>query len=318
MIARVLAMLLLALPAAAAPAAPATQVFVYRGAGCTGSDRMASFETLLGRKADGVAEFTENTDWAHMLTSVNWALGCWQGKGYKLSQAVPMLMAKGQTLREGADGQFDQEFVKLGKLLVAKGHPDAYLRIGWEFNGGWYSWAAAKDPKAFVSYFRRIVAAFRSVPGQKFRIVWNPAQGEQQIAPDKVYPGDDVVDIVALDFYNQSWGRPQDRDPAERWRNVLKQGYGLDWLAAFAARHKKPIALPEWGTGTRPDGHGWGDDPLFVRNMAAWIKAHDVVYHAYWDYDAGDYNAEISTGRQPQSAAAFKENFGQSRQKGRR
>lgn len=299
-----------ALPSATAHANPSAEVFVYRGAGCTGRDRMQSFEKLLGRPADGITEFTEQSDWAHMISSVNWALGCWAGKPYRLSQSVPMLMAKGTTLKQGAAGEYDKHFVALGKLLVAKGYPDAYLRIGWEFNGGWYPWAAAKDPEAFKTYFRRIAQAFRSVPGQRFRIVWNPAQGQQQIAPDKVYPGDDVVDVIALDLYNQSW-RPQDADdPQARWDNLVSQPFGLAWLRDFAGRRGKPIALPEWGTGTRPDGHGWGDDPLFMRNMAAWIAANNVIYHTYWDYNAGDFNGEISTGRQPKAAAEFRAGFG--------
>lgn len=301
---------LVATSACSAQAKPPAEVFVYRGAGCTGRDRMQSFETLLGRRADGITEFTEQTDWAHMISSVNWALGCWAGKPYRLSQSVPMLMLKGTSLKQGAAGAYDRHFAALGKLLVAKGYPDAYLRIGWEFNGGWYPWAAAKDPEGFKAYFRRIVTAFRSVPGQRFRIVWNPAQGQQQISPDKVYPGDDVVDVIALDLYNQSW-RPQDaKDPKARWNNLLSQPYGLAWLREFASRHGKPIALPEWGTGTRPDGHGYGDDPLFMRNMAAWIAANNVIYHTYWDYDAGDFNGEISTGRQPRAAAAFRTAFG--------
>lgn len=305
---------LLTLAPGPAPARPA-ELFVYRGAGCTGRDRMKPFETLVGRPVDGVAEFSELIDWTHMLNSTNWAQGCWAGRKLRMSQSVPMLMQNGSgtTLKAGADGAYDRHFVELGKLLVARGQADAYLRVGWEFNGGWYPWAAAADPAAWTRYFRRIVAALRSVPGQRFRIVWNPAQGEQQIAPDRVYPGDDVVDVIGLDIYNQSW-RPQDEsDPQGRWANLQKMPYGLDWVAGFARQHRKPLALPEWGTGTRPDGHGWGDDPLFIANMARWISANNVAYHVYWDYNAGDFDGELSSGRQPLSAAAFRKAFGRAR-----
>jgi Glycosyl hydrolase family 26 len=305
-----LALALLMVPASV-PAAP--EIFVYRGAGCTGRDRMESFETLLGRNADGVTEFAEQSDWSHMLTSIDWALGCWAGKKYRLSQSVPMLMQSGTSLEEGAKGAYDQHFEALGRLLVKRGHADAYLRIGWEFNGGWYKWSAAQNPEAFKRYFRRIVTAFRAVPGQKFKIVWNPAQGEQQIAPDKVWPGGDVVDVIALDLYNQSW-RPQDKkDLQARWDYLVSQPYGLAWLSTFAKAQGKPVALPEWGTGQRPDGHGGGDDALFIRNMAKWITANDVAYHGYWDYPASDFNGEISTGQQSASADAFRQGFGKSK-----
>jgi hypothetical protein len=297
-------------PAPAETTGPLPAPYVYRGAGCTGRDRMAAFETLIGRPAAGIAEFTELVDWQHMVNSANWALGCWDGRRTGLSQAVPMLMqdGSGTTLRAGARGEYDRHFRDLGALLVAHGHADAFLRIGWEFNGDWYPWAAKDDPAAWKAYFRRIVAALRSVPGQRFRIVWNPAQGEQRIAPDRLYPGDDVVDVIGLDFYNQSWG-PGAGDPAARWENLRTMPYGLDWLARFGREHRKPVALPEWGTGTRPDGHGGGDDPLFVAGVARWIAANDVAYHVYWDYDAGDFNGELSSGRQPRAAAAFRRAF---------
>lgn len=285
-------------------------MFVYRGAGCTGKARMAAFERLLGRPADGIVEFSERSDWAHMLSSINWALGCWKGTPYRLAQSVPMLMDRGTSLAEGADGAYDRHYRALGELLVKKGYADAYLRIGWEFNGDWYPWAAKRDPAAFVRYFRRIVTALRAVPGQRFVIVWNPAQGVQQIAPDKVWPGTAYVDVVAVDLYNQSWN-PLDRlNPERRWKTLVDQPYGLAWAARFAAKQGKPLALPEWGTGTRPDGHGFGDDPVFIERVAAFVRGHRTAFTGYWDYNAGDYNAELSNGRQPRAAAAFRAQFG--------
>lgn len=287
----------------------AAELFVYRGGGCTGRDRLPAFEAMAGRPPDGVVAFTERTSWQNLLNSVTWSINCWSGTPYKVSQAVPMLLDKGTTLKEGAEGAYDQYFSQLGRLLVAKGRGDAYLRIGWEFNGDWYAWSAAKDPENFVRYFRRIAKIFKSIPGQQFKIVWNPARGQQKIAPDTVYPGDDVVDVIGLDLYNSSW-RKEDADPEVRWRNHLTQPYSLNWLKDFAAQHGKPIALPEWGTGTSPNGQGQGDDPLFIERMAEWIEANNVAYHAYWDYAAPDYNAELSGGRQPLSAAAFRKAFG--------
>lgn len=292
-----------------ARAAPA-ELFVYRGGGCTGLDRMPGFVEMAGRQPDGIIAFTERTSWQNMLNSVTWSANCWAKTPYRTAQAVPLLLDKGTSLAEGASGAYDRHFERLARLLVAKGRADAYLRIGWEFNGDWYAWSAAKDPEAFVRYFRRVVGIFRSVPGQKFRIVWNPARGKHKIAPDEVYPGDDVVDVIGLDLYNSSWRKEDAADPETRWRNHLVQPYGLNWLRDFAARHGKPIALPEWGTGRSPNGQGMGDDPIFITRIGEWIKANNVVFHGYWDYAAPDFNAEISGGRQPLSAKAFRAAFG--------
>jgi len=307
----------MALFASAAHARPANEaagplLFVYKGGGCTVRERVPKFEQYLGRKADGVIGFNEIRSWDTMLRTARRSMGCLRDQPYLLASSVPMLV-KGATLQAGARGEYDKYYAELGRIMVSAGRGDAFLRIGWEFNANWYTWCAARDPEAWVQYFRRIVKAFRSVPGSNFKIVWNPARGRQRIAPDKVYPGDDVVDVVALDLYNAS-DRPIDHtDPVVRWRNHVVQPYSLQWLADFGRQHRKPIAIPEWGTGTRPDGRGLGDDPLFITNMAKWIRDNNVLFHGYWDYGAKDFNANLSNGQFPNSSAAFKKAFHQKR-----
>lgn len=302
MLKSLLAAVLLLTPVIPARAQQA-QAYVYRGAGCTGREVMAPFTAMLGRAPAGIVDFAENSDWTHMRNSIGWGMWCWSSTPYRLAQSVPMLMSTG-TLADGAKGAFDQEFVLLAQQMVAAGYGDSYLRIGWEMNGNWYRWSAATDPASFRAYFRRIVHAFRSVPGQHFKIVWNPGLGALNLKAEQAWPGAGYVDVIGMDVYNTSW-RPQDSDPASRWDYLLTQPYGLNWLTAFAKSHRKPIALPEWGTGNSPNGFGGGDDPLFITNMAAWIANNNVVMQSYWDYNAGDYNAELSAGQFPMAETAF-------------
>jgi hypothetical protein len=282
--------------------------FVYKGNGCDGRGRIARYEGVIGRKLDGVSDFFAKDSWKSMLSDADWALGCWQAMPRPMAIGVPLIV-NGASLRAAANGDYDDQFRKLGALLIAKGQASAILRLGWEFNGGWYPWKADRDPEAFRGAFRRVVGVLRSTPGQHFRIVWNPTANAGSVAPQDLWPGDDVVDLIGLDFYNQSWRR-QDADPQVRWQNYLTGNYGLNWLARFAAAHRKPIAIPEWGTGTRPDKHGFGDDPLFIHNMAAWMRAHDVLFHSYWDYTAPDYDSTMSAGKFPQTLVAYKAEFG--------
>jgi len=299
----------LAVPLAfASPASADPLMGVYKGAGCDGAGRLPRYEGVMGRKLDSVTDFFSSESWDSLMSGATWALGCWQGKPYKLMIGVP-LTVKGATLAQVAAGQYDDQFSKLGALLVAKGQANATLRLGWEFNGDWYPWAAGKDPASFKPAFRHVVSVLRATPGQHFAIAWNPSLGAGSASPDTFWPGDDVVDLVGIDFYNQSW-RAQDTDPAVRWQGYLTTNYGLNWLASFSAAHGKPIIVPEWGTGTRPDGHGWGDDPLFIHNMAAWMRAHNVVAQNYWDFTASDYDATMSAGKFPQTLAAYQAEFG--------
>lgn len=293
-------------------AVAAPQVFAYEGAGCTGAGALPALEKMLGRKVDGVTDFVARDNWADAQQEMSWALGCWKGKGYKLQLAVPMVTndLDGPTaLASGSTGGYNAQFTQMAKTLVANGFADAYIRIGWEFNGGWFKWAASSSPTKWKAYYRQIVGAMRAVNGANFKFVWNPNIGSQQVSPDLAYPGDDVVDIVGLDAYNASWVSGY-TVAATRWNDILNQTWGLAQTAAFAKSHGKPVALPEWGTGSRSDGHGGGDDPLYVTNMGSWLTGASAAYASYWDYAQSDYNAKLSNGQSPNAAAAYVKAFG--------
>jgi hypothetical protein len=287
----------------------APELAVYRGAGCDGAKRVPEFEKWLGRPVQRVVDFLDGRNWEHMRGSSKWIGECWKKTSYKLALSIPMLTQdKSATLADGARGKLDQHFVEIARVLVAQGHEDAILRIGWEFNGSWYPWAAERDPLSFVAFWRRIALAMRSVPGNRFRFDWNPTTG-LSFDVERAYPGDDVVDIIGLDVYNQSW-HPERSDPKARWQEKVSGRYGLEWHRAFARAHNKPRSFPEWGTGTRPDGHGFGDDPTFIANMRAWIAAEGVAYHGYWDFRAPDFDGQLSSNAFPKAGAKFRELFG--------
>ena len=116
--------------------------------------------------------------------------------------------------------------------------------------------------------------------------MWNPTSGSSPEPPRTPIPGDAYVDYVGLDLYDQVWGVPL--DPRLAWPRYVTEANGLRWLSSFASAHHKPAAIPEWGVTIRSDGHGLGDDPLFVAKMAQWISTHDVAFTSYFDVDAPD------------------------------
>lgn len=42
----------------------------------------------------------------------------------------------GTSLADVTGGKQDAHYAQLAATLVANGFPDAYVRLGWEFNGG--------------------------------------------------------------------------------------------------------------------------------------------------------------------------------------
>ena len=294
----------------------------YVGAGSDGAGRIPTWNSWVGspvtRGSDGIAY----ASWSNVTSEAQWAANTWSraNLGLKMTFQIPMLPSdKTSTLALGAAGNYDSYFTTLANTLVTAGYPDAYLRVGWEFNGGWYPWAAKSDPTNWIAFYRRIVKAMRAVSGANFKFDWNPDLGYQQIAPASVYPGDDVVDFVGMDVYDQDWGAGGAivSDPATRWNDLLTQNYGLNWIVTFSKSHNKPISIPEWGVAQRADGHGGGDDPYFVNQMVQWFQTNSVAYENYFDFNSKTmqsalYNFQGSTyitNQFPLSAAAYQAAF---------
>ncbi|WP_052499280.1 glycoside hydrolase family 26 protein [Streptomyces vietnamensis] len=173
-------------------------------------------------------------------------------------------------LRRGADGAYDGHFRTLGERLVAQGLGDAVLVLGWEMNGTTYSHRCRPDPTAWKAYWRRVVGVLREVPGQRFRFDFTPSRGLDAIPWPHCYPGDDVVDIIGMDAYDQPAGLS--------FEEQVDEEYGLAHQVRFAAAHGKPVSYPEWGLFRN------GDDPAYVRGMLGWFAAHRPVYQTVTDY----------------------------------
>jgi hypothetical protein len=287
---------------------------VYVGSGQPRS--VADFARRTGTKPSLASDYLPRTEgWAGMVQGrpLQRILSPWRDSGYQLVLGVPMLpTSNGRsvgTLAAGASGRYDAEFATLAQTLVSDGESDAILRIGWEFNGTWYPWSVTNQTDAanYAAYFRNIVTTMRIVPGAAFRFVWNATSGPEPEAAQNAYPGDAYVDYIGLDLYDQVWGIPL--DPGLAWPRYVTEVNGLQWLASFAAAHHKPAVIPEWGVTIRSDGHGLGDDPLYVAKMAQWISTHDVAFTSYFAVDAPDGDHDILDHDFSQSLTVFKRSF---------
>ncbi|WP_436843997.1 glycosyl hydrolase [Streptomyces subrutilus] len=193
-------------------------------------------------------------------------------------------------IRAGAEGQFDRHFRRLAERLVALGVPDTVIVLGWEMNGITYTHRCAPDPENWKVYWRRIVTAMRAVPGQEFTFDFAPNRGKDAIGWTECYPGDDVVDIIGMDSYDQGPGRNFD--------DQISQPYGLQQHVDFAKAHGKQISYPEWGLFRR------GDNPEYMRRMLRWIEQHKPLYHTITDYcPHGVWQCK----QNPESTAVFRE-----------
>jgi hypothetical protein len=105
----------------------------------------------------------------------------------------------------------------------------------------------------------------------------------------------DYIGTDIFDWYGGSKGTYMHTasgalDHEGKWQQILTtEPGGLNWMAAFSHATGKPIIIPEWGL----DFHTFGgkDNPLFITNMLAWMKAHHAI-GLYW---AGGHVTPAST-----------------------
>jgi len=279
--------------------------------------------------------------WSYLTTQSTLAswLSTWSGTSDQMVICVPMVALNGSgrpenTLAQGAAGDENANFVAIAKNLVALGFGNAILRPGWEFDGNWYPWAVQSNTDAanFAAYWQNIVTTMRSVPGADFKFLWSPA-GFQSLSwnINDAYPGNAYVDYVSFDVYDWSWdgtifpsGDPNNSVTVAQSKAVfneyLTDPEGLNWLASFAQAHNKPIVIPEWAVlsanpGSAQNGHGLGDDPMFINDMYNWFITNNVAWVVYFVDDVADNNNQgidflLTDGNFPNSLAAFEADFG--------
>ena len=273
------------------------------------SASLITTNAVVGHQVRYAMDFLDGTSWA-TISDPSWLLSQWQGKGYQMIWGVPILPNSGASLDVGATGAYNQYFEALSAALVAGGQGSSVIRLGWEFNGGWFPWAANGHAASFVAYWRQIVDSMRSIPGANFKFEWNPTRGDLGVGDlASYYPGDAYVDIVGLDVYDVEWASYP--GAVAEWQKMLTQSYGLNWLASFGAAHGKPLAIPEWGLGwtdlpVGSGGVGGGDNAYFVQQMANWVNSNNVVNVIAWQYGS-DPLPDAS--QFPNATAAFGQDF---------
>jgi hypothetical protein len=278
---------------------------VHRG---SQPDEVAKYEDWLGSPVPYALEFLgRGANW-DAIANPSWVARRWNGSGRTVVFSVAMLPNSQHTLARGAAGAYDQYWRSFARTFVAAGRGDAILRLGWEFNGKFYPWAAGGKEDAFAAYWRRIVGVMATVPGAAFQYDWTPLAGNTNANLERAYPGDAYVDFIGLDAYDTT-GVASSREA--RWANIRDRRYGLAWHRDFAAAHGKPMTFPEWGLSIRTqDGLGGGDNAHYIEQMHQWITTNNVAYAMYFEVSAKDAEHRLMTNVLPQGSEAFLRLFG--------
>jgi hypothetical protein len=133
--------------------------------------------------------------------------------------SVPLLLDSDRDFSTVTSGSVDYAFAGLARNIKAIGRPEqVIIRLGWEHNGKWYHWNALKNPEGYKAAYRHVVNVMRKIaPGLRFD--WTTDfQSHSSFDWQRAYPGDDVVDIMSMDVYDEYH---------KGWNDVLDAKSGL-------------------------------------------------------------------------------------------
>lgn len=268
------------------------------------ADVVTSFAQSRGAGLDVLAVFPSRETWDDL-----------QGTWYMDSQRIPAnykgtlnvglpLFPQDGNLATAASGGYNAQWEKFARNLAAK-YPTSYVRIAWEMNIGWYFKATPSNKSQWIAAYRNAVQSMRkAAPGLRF--VFNVNEGPGQTGTKdarEFWPGDDVVDIVAIDAYDWDPGYTTDANIA----NHRDSDYGWNFWLNFAKSKNKKFALPEWGIAPA-NGNSGGDNPKYINFVYSWLKANApwIAFESYFQETDGYIRSDLFTGNSPKASAEYK------------
>lgn len=284
--------------------------------GYKSTGRMEEAGAWRGRPFDVATTYATHSTWAG-ITENDFAASTFKGFDGVLAYGLPMLPddRRGQW-GDVTSGAHDGTFRTIARQLVANGHGDAAVRIGWEANGDWFPWAVTNDTAPqYIEAFRRIVSVMRdAAPNLTF---WQDLSagtaltgGSNRMDPlTKLYAGDDFVDGISVDHYDFYSVKAKTET---EWKNALrpKAFFGIQDAADFARAKGKGFAVPEWGLHGQ---EGYGDNAFFIKKMFGFFEANKdvLVFENYFNEpDAYIESALWDADQNPQASAEYRKMFG--------
>lgn len=157
-------------------------------------------------------------------------------------------------------------------------------------------------PQLFVELWRHVYDIFEEEGVNNAVWLWNTANFD---APDAAYyPGDDVVDWIALNQFLFKGQQGAERCADEPYR-TLDQKIGQDFWDFAAAHPDKPVMITEWGV-------GFSDNSAETFRQDFIASAHDVLVNhpqvkamAYFNSNkSGGCEWDLTNGADPQTGVA--------------
>jgi hypothetical protein len=240
--------------------------------------------------------------------------GSWQGA---LDIAIGAI-SDDESWEQAAQGAYDARWRESLTNMEAKwGNRTSplFIRFAHEMNGNWYPWSVNSGNKdAFLAAWKKFRAMQQEIfPAAKLVFSLNRESVGSGFDWRKSFPGNQYVDVIGVDYYNQYPTVMTAADWTGSLDDVDKYGApkGLQQHLDFARSVGLPLAVPEWsGEAENGDSAAWmqGMHDFFTKN--AGVGPGQLLYDVQFNVDMhGDNYRVFPTTRMPQSAEAYRRLF---------
>lgn len=249
-------------------------------------DAVEAFGNWRGRPIAVAVVYTDRRDWHSMTRGSDWLFDNFRDFRGQLVISQGLLPdGRSQDLPGCAAGIYDGYWRDFGALMVRRGRADSIVRLGWEFNGDYVSWAATNTAQWIACYRRAALAIRFANPAVVLDWTINSHGTPGQLCggvSTNCYPGDDVVDIIGIDNYDMGPSARTEED----FNRTASRPDGLTWLFEFAMARGKEFSVGEWGIAPGSHWNDVGENPLFIRLMYNWFRDHaaSLAYEAYFNH----------------------------------
>lgn len=219
------------------------------------------------------------------------------------------------SLAQAAAGAYDAQWTE-GVKKTASLRPNAttYYRPFHEMNGDWYPWrvTAGQEENFKQAWIRYTNIVRANDPNGKMTIGYNANTAPGNATAEQMWPGDEYVDVIGVDFYDQ-WPTFSSQSVWDQNLNEEQNSSprGLATWQAFAVRHGKPLAFPEWGL-HRGDKNGAStDNPLYIELMHNFFRTNagsgpgQVLYDIYFNIDSDAGAVILPNAPNPNAASKY-------------
>lgn len=190
-------------------------------------------------------------------------------------------------LEDIAGGRYDDYFQQWGLEAAQWGQP-VIFRFGFEMNGDWFSWG--QKPEKFKKAWHRIHRLFRQA--EAHNVIWMfsanvaPPNSNFLQNPLTYYPGDNVVDLVAVDGYNFG-------DHFSRWHRWESYAAVVDSTLTVLSRLNKPLFISEIGCAADTRKPLWIKD--FLKRVSRDPRIAGFIYYNFYPQKRGYPNWRLDS-----------------------